>query len=63
MILNLTYISTMKLSKKKKSGKTGIYTTNLRLPEKVAEIVKKAAEDSNRSFNSEVLTTLEEKYL
>lgn len=53
----------MKSSKKKKSGKNGVYTTNLRLPEKVADIVKKAAIDSNRSFNSEVLTTLEEKYL
>lgn len=48
----------MKAGKKKKEK----YSTNLRLPQDLADKVKKAADDSKRSMNGEIEFTLSEKY-
>lgn len=50
--------ATMKVQKKKKEK----FSTNLRLPQDLADKVKKAAEDSKRSMNGEIEFTLSEKY-
>jgi predicted HicB family RNase H-like nuclease len=49
----------MDLKKKKKDT----YCTNLRLPKKLAEKVKKIAENNNRSLNSEIQHALTQRYI
>lgn len=48
----------MKATKEEKTQ----FCTNLRLPNKLALKVKKAAKESNRSLNGEIEFTLKEKY-
>lgn len=55
---NSTMFANMKVQKKKKEK----FSTNLRLPQDLADKVKKAAEDSKRSMNGEIEFTLSEKY-
>lgn len=41
--------------------KTGIFTTNLRLPESVAEAVKERARQMQRSLNGQIVYELNQK--
>lgn len=47
---------------KKKPKKADLFKTNLRLPKALAERVKDAAENNQRSMNGEMVHALTERY-